>query len=124
MPEKKGLFGLFGGKKEEKEAPKAVEEKYKEMKKEKPAYDPEKAKADAIAKADDVIAKSKRLQAIKDKKVIRKHVVVSGDTLSGIAKKFYDDPGKYMAIYEANKALIGDNPDLIKPGMELIIPDL
>jgi nucleoid-associated protein YgaU len=124
MPEKKGLFGLFGGKKEEKEAPKAVEEKYKEMKKEKPAYDPEKAKADARAKADQVIAKSEHLQAIKDKKVIRKYVVVSGDTLSGIAKKYYDDAAKYMAIYEANKALIGDNPDLIKPGMELIIPDL
>jgi nucleoid-associated protein YgaU len=27
-----------------------------------------------------------------------------------------------MKIYEANKAVIGDNPDLIKPGMELVIP--
>ena len=117
MSEKKGLFGLFGSKKE-KEEPKAAEEKYKEMKKEKPAIDPEKSRADAV------IAKPEHLQAIKDKKVIRKHVVVSGDTLSGIAKKYYDDAGKYMAIYKANKALIGDNPDLIQIGMELFIPDL
>jgi nucleoid-associated protein YgaU len=108
---------LFGSKKE-KEEPKAAEEKYQEMKKEKPAYDPEKAKADARAKA------AERAQVIKEKKVIRKHTVVSGDTLTGIAKKYYDDAGKYMVIYEANKELIGDNPDLIQIGMELIIPDL
>ena len=117
MSEKKGLFGLFGSKKE-KEEPKAAEEKYKDMKKAKQTFDPEKAKADARAKA------AARAKAVKDKKVIRKHEVVSGDTLSAIAKKYYDDPAKYMAIYEANKELIGDNPDLIQIGMELIIPDL
>lgn len=58
------------------------------------------------------------------KKRITKHVVVSGDTLSGIAKKYYDDAGKYMKIYEANKDVIGGDPNLIKPGMELVIPEL
>jgi len=61
---------------------------------------------------------------VEAKKVVKKHVVVSGDTLSGIAKKYYDDAGKYMVIYKANKELIGDNPDLIQPGMDLIIPEL
>jgi nucleoid-associated protein YgaU len=56
----------------------------------------------------------------------RKHVVQSGETLSGLAKKYYGDPGreKWMAIYEANKEVIGDDPDMIQVGMELEIPDL
>jgi nucleoid-associated protein YgaU len=29
-----------------------------------------------------------------------------------------------MAIYEANKAIIGDNPSLIRPGQKLTIPKL
>ncbi len=114
---KKGLFGLFGSK-EKKEEPKAAEEKSIDIKREIPGADPEKAKADALKK------QAERFQAIKNKKVVKKHVVVSGDTLSGIAKKYYDDAGKYLVIYEANKELIGDSPDLIQPGMDLIIPEL
>jgi nucleoid-associated protein YgaU len=49
--------------------------------------------------------------------------VKSGDSLSKIAKDVYDDAGKYMTIYEANKATIGDNPNLIKPGQKLALPN-
>jgi LysM repeat protein len=49
------------------------------------------------------------------------HVVESGDTLSGIAKKYYGAPGKYMQIFEANRDQL-DNPDLIKVGQRLEIP--
>jgi nucleoid-associated protein YgaU len=49
--------------------------------------------------------------------------VKSGDSLSKIAKDVYDDGKKYMKIYEANKATIGDNPDKIKPGQKLQIPN-
>ena len=66
----------------------------------------------------------KQKEMMEAAKEVKKHVVVSGDTLSAIAKKYYDDAGKYMKIYEANKEVIGDNPDLIKPGMELVIPKL
>jgi nucleoid-associated protein YgaU len=51
------------------------------------------------------------------------YVVKSGDSLSKIAKDVYDDGKKYMKIYEANKATIGDNPDKIKPGQKLQIPN-
>jgi nucleoid-associated protein YgaU len=59
-------------------------------------------------------------------RVARKHKVVSGDTLSGLALKYYGSAAreKWMAIYEANKATIGDNPNVIRAGTELIIPDL
>ncbi|WP_187262583.1 LysM peptidoglycan-binding domain-containing protein [Pontibacter beigongshangensis] len=50
------------------------------------------------------------------------YTVSSGDSLSKIAKKFYGDAGSWKKIYEANKATIGSNPDLIKPGQQFVIP--
>ena len=45
--------------------------------------------------------------------------VKSGDSLSKIGQKL----GKnWRDIYEANKSVIGNNPDLIKPGQKLRIP--
>ncbi len=52
---------------------------------------------------------------------LRIHKVVAGDTLSKIAKKYYDKAGDYMKIFEANKDTLKD-PDKIFPGQELIIP--
>jgi nucleoid-associated protein YgaU len=62
-------------------------------------------------------------------KVIAEHTVVEDDTLSGIALKYYGSAVKkwYMYIYETNKAVIGDNPNIIRPGIVLQIlekPDL
>jgi nucleoid-associated protein YgaU len=51
------------------------------------------------------------------------HVVVSGDTLSKIAKKAYGDASKYPVIFEANKPMLKD-PDEIFPGQVLRIPAL
>ena len=51
------------------------------------------------------------------------HDVVSGDTLSAIAKKYYGDANKYMAIFEANKPMLSD-PNKIYPGQKLRIPAL
>lgn len=48
--------------------------------------------------------------------------VVSGDTLSKIAKHFYGEAGKYTKIFEANKDQLSD-PDKIKVGQKLRIPD-
>ena len=49
------------------------------------------------------------------------YTVVKGDTLWGIAKKYYGDGSKYKAIYEANKDKIS-NPNLIYVGQILTIP--
>ena len=48
--------------------------------------------------------------------------VVSGDTLSKIAKKFYGDANKYMKIFDANKDQLKD-PDKINVGQKLKIPN-
>jgi len=51
-----------------------------------------------------------------------KHTVASGENLSKIAKHYYKDANKYMSIFNANKDKL-TNPDLIKVGQELIIPN-
>lgn len=51
------------------------------------------------------------------------HDVVSGDTLSAIAKKYYGDANKYNVIFEANKPMLS-SPDKIYPGQKLRIPSL
>jgi len=51
------------------------------------------------------------------------YTVQSGDTLSVIAQKFYSDANLWQRIYDANRGIIGDNPDRIIPGQNLVIPD-
>jgi len=51
------------------------------------------------------------------------HTVVSGDSLSKIAKKFYGNAMKYPVIFEANKPML-THPDKIYPGQVLRIPEL
>lgn len=50
------------------------------------------------------------------------YTVKSGDCLWNIAKKFYGNGAKYTTIYNANKGVIGGNPNLIYPGQVLTIP--
>ena len=50
------------------------------------------------------------------------YVVVAGDSLSKIAKRFYGNANQWKRIFEANRDIL-DNPDLIRPGQELIIPE-
>ena len=52
----------------------------------------------------------------------RTYTVAAGDNLSKIAKRFYGDANKWKKIFEANRDTI-KNPDLIKPGQVLKIPD-
>lgn len=49
------------------------------------------------------------------------YTVVSGDTLSKIAKRFYGDANKYPVIFEANTPML-THPDKIYPGQVLVIP--
>jgi LysM repeat protein len=64
----------------------------------------------------------------------QKHTVKSGDTLWGIAKKYYGNGAKYPTIYQANKTVIentakkygkasSSNGHWIYVGTELVIPE-
>ncbi|MFN2221840.1 MAG: LysM peptidoglycan-binding domain-containing protein [Chloroflexota bacterium] len=60
------------------------------------------------------------------KAYIAEHKVAAGDSMSAIAQQYYGSgvKEKWMAIYEANKDVMGDNPTLIHPGQVLKIPEL
>ena len=60
---------------------------------------------------------------VADTTVYARHTVSSGESLSKIAKHYYGDPMKYTKIFEANTDQL-DNPNLIHPGQELVIPNL
>jgi nucleoid-associated protein YgaU len=51
------------------------------------------------------------------------YTVVSGDTLSKIAKQHYGNAMKYPVIFEANRPMLSD-PDKIYPGQVLRIPPI
>lgn len=44
--------------------------------------------------------------------------------LEGVALRLYGDAQRWVAIYEASRYLLGDNPSVLRPGQQLIIPDL
>ncbi len=52
----------------------------------------------------------------------RIHQVQPGDTLGALAQKYYGKASLYMKIFEANRDQL-DNPDLIKVGQKLKIPE-
>lgn len=49
------------------------------------------------------------------------YTIVSGDTLSKLAKRFYGNARDYPRIFEANREVIKD-PDLIYVGQKIRIP--
>jgi len=54
------------------------------------------------------------------------NTVAAGETLSHISLKYYGAAvkEKWMVIFEAKKAMIGDNPSKIRAGQILKIPEL
>ena len=52
------------------------------------------------------------------------YTVKAGDTLTSIAERIYGESSDstFQNIYQANKDLIGDDPNQIKVGMVLKIP--
>ena len=51
-----------------------------------------------------------------------RHRVTATDTLATIAQQYYGQQRLWTLIYDANRAVIGDNPNAIPVGVELVIP--
>lgn len=71
----------------------------------------------ATVKQEDTAAVTETNPAVTENKT---HTVQSGDTLWGIAKKYYGNGGQYTKIASANPDI--KNPNLIYPGQVLSIP--
>jgi hypothetical protein len=52
------------------------------------------------------------------------HTVAPGDWLSKLARHYYGNMTKWPVIFAANRRLIGRDPNRIKPGQRLLIPNL
>lgn len=52
------------------------------------------------------------------------YIVQPGDSLSLIAQRAYHDGNQWPLIYNANRQVIGSNPDLLQPGEVLHIPPI
>ncbi len=76
----------------------------------------EKAKADWEAKHPEVAAP----------KFLAVHELAADETLSHLALKYYGHatPTYWKLIYEVNKDQIGDNPNKVRPGSLINIPEL
>lgn len=55
----------------------------------------------------------------------RKHTVKNGENLWNITKQYYGDPRRWQGLYHvaANRERIGANPDYLRVGMELCLPE-
>jgi hypothetical protein len=51
----------------------------------------------------------------------RTYVVRAGDSLSRIAARFWEPWITWQSLYNANRGVIGSNPNLIRPGQVLVI---
>lgn len=84
------------------------------------------SKIDQAVKADNIVnaIEVKKAPEPAPEPVAEKRIyeVVSGDTLGAISKKYYGKASDYMKIFEANRDIL-DNPDLIKVGQKLVIPE-
>jgi nucleoid-associated protein YgaU len=52
----------------------------------------------------------------------REYVVEPGDTLRTIALQQYGDAALWQRVYQANRDVIGPDPNALRPGMRLRIP--
>jgi len=50
------------------------------------------------------------------------HRIAATDSLASIALQYYGEQRLWTLIYEANRAIIGDDPNVIPVGVELVIP--
>jgi len=90
----------------------------------------DKAKEDMKAKMAAKVAEHKAMvdkaAAEKAAKLLKKHVVKEGETWTHLSLKYYGRTIEpfWRLIYEANKAVVGDDYRRLRPGTELVIPEL
>lgn len=95
------------------------------------AAGPDKPKAyqaveDAQKKVAEAEARLNALAVPPEVEILAEHTLTADETLSRLALKYYGHatPPYWKLIYEANKELIGDNPNRVHSGMMIKVPAL
>ena len=53
----------------------------------------------------------------------RRHTVAEGDTLYGLAERYYGDGERFVDLYQANRDVL-KRPDRLEVGTVMVIPDV
>jgi len=79
-----------------------------------------------FAPAPEIIARAKAIATMEPGELTMKHVVTvgPGDSLSKLAQSCFDAMLLWPVIYDANKATIDPNANLVRAGQQLTIPDI
>jgi len=56
-------------------------------------------------------------------KAARTHRVRNGDTFYAIARDVLGDAGRWKELYELNRSRVGGDPDRLKVGQEIVLPE-
>lgn len=94
---------------------------YKDLKAQKPKgmkLDQEKEAQEAAPVIEEAAAPARKWEFFAE------HTVAPGENLSKISEKYYGNQGYWKPLYDANQAVIGDNPNVIVTGTVLKIPKL
>lgn len=85
---------------------------------------PKGMKIDQEKKAEEVEEAKEAAPPARKWEFFAEHTVAPGENLSKISEKYYGNQGYWKPLYDANQAVIGDNPNVIVPGQVLKIPKL
>lgn len=66
--------------------------------------------------------RGERGQAERGPAETKTYTVKAGDSLSSIAQSEMGDANRWRELYAANKDAVGDDPNMIHPGLKLEIP--
>jgi len=118
---KKRLENLIAGVTESKKSLSQTQKSLRNLVKEAEEKDTPSAKKFANAIIKDV--SNKKISIIEDNDNFLVIKVKSGDNLSLLAQRYYNDKSKYKIIYEANKNKINSKYEIF-PGIKLLIPKI
>ena len=114
---------------EKKEAQKRAREEAQAKRKallEQKAKKEKKESGAKVSKLDKDYMAKKREERAAMPKFIAEHTLTADETLSHLSLKYYGSATEpyWRIIYEANKETIGDNPNHVRAGLVLNIPEL
>ncbi|MEM6333472.1 MAG: LysM peptidoglycan-binding domain-containing protein, partial [Planctomycetota bacterium] len=63
-------------------------------------------------------------EAVEAPRAELRHTIQSGENLSSISQRYYGQAGRWRALFNANRDVLGNNPNAIRAGMVIVIPPL